>query len=661
MNRYRIGTSCGVAFAAVLLPVLAFAESEPAPSLVFSTGDVPRLRESVAQEELAAVWQDLRTRADRYCDPASSGYADPQRIDEAPANQVRIQILGHTFGRRLTRWVEDVGLAYQITGDQRYGKHGAAILMEAVARLPVTDSRLEKSFAGARGDIARGLAMGYDWLGELLTEPQQRQWAEVAAGYVRNILGEAQRPGTWWVPHHNFMGVAGGAAGCLALKLEPFYPDEAPGWVADCERLMRSWLDEGFDDQGAYYEGTLYSIYGLTNATLFAEALQRSGGPDLFQHPKLLRVPHFLALSLLPGERVLEARNDANYGGITSPLVLLMAQRQPSPLANWLWDRCGESTEALRIVWHNDVPARDPIASGVPLGEHFQGRGLCVFRTGWEREDVLFSVEAGPFKPVTHNQADKGSFTLYGLGQRWAIDSGYGNNREPEGRDQTVAHNCILVDGQGQALSGAGAGTNGRILAYHDSPDYGYCLADATEAYNRNNHKQPGAVVRHAHRHALFLRPRQGAPPYAIVLDDIEKDDQERAYTWLLHTAPNTDIELSESAALLRPAPAKTTVPSDAAKRPRMVIRFAAAAPVALEVDTYDKHPRLKVTAQTRNPRFAAVLLPLPADSAEPHVSFTPESDGRRLRIQWPGAVRDEVFWPVDTAASLVIRREISE
>ena len=74
----------------------------------------------------------------------------------------------------------------------------------------------------------------------------------------------------------------------------------------------------------------------------------------------------------------------------------------------------------------------------------------------------MFSIEAGPYFPVTHNQADKGHFTLYGLGWRWAVDCGYANEHEREGRGQTLGHNCVLVDGQGQALSGAGWGTNGQ-------------------------------------------------------------------------------------------------------------------------------------------------------------------------------------------------------
>ena len=781
-----------LALTLLLIPATVLSAAD-GPSLVFSKDDLPALRQRIAGGDAAVAWEALKARADACCDPASPGYADPERLDAEPGGQVRPQVLGHTFGRRLTSWAEDLGLAYQVTGDEKYGRHGAAILMAAVQRLPVTDPRPAKSFAGARGDIVRGLAVGYDWLGELLDAKQREQFARVAADYVRNILAEAHREGTWWVPYHNFMGVAGGAAGCLALKLRDAYPDEAPGWVTDCTQIVATYLDAGFDEQGACFEGTGYGVYGLTNATLFAEALRRSGGPDLLQHPKLLRVPHFYAMSVLPGERVVEARNDANYAGLDNPLFLLLAQRRPSPLAAWLWERCGGGTEALRIVWDSDLTPEAPST----LCEHFEGRGLCVFRTGWETEDLMFSVEAGPYHKVTHNQADKGSFTLYGLGQRWAIDSGYGNNQLPGGRDQTEAHNCVLIDGEGQALSGAGLGTDGTIARYADEPGYGYCLADATDAYNRNSAGKPGAVVRHALRHALFLKPRGGVPAYAVVLDDIVKDDDPHRYTWLLHTAANTEIETEEGRAVLHPnassggayvetppeatgqgtctwrfaakqdgqytlwasvraagpepgksdsffvqvdegrqiawhapggrewrwgevtdgvppvgvtfaltagehvlrfltrepgaqvdrlalttapdatppftgdpraillqaeegevaAPMRVVSEEGKARPPRMVVRVAAAAPVFLGVDGYEAHPRLNAETTASNPRFAAVLLPLPGDVPEPSVRYVQEEAGLRVRVMWTEATVDEVFWPAATGAPPIVTR----
>jgi hypothetical protein len=411
----------------------------------------------------------------------------------------------------------------------------------------------------------------------------------------------------------------------------------------------------------------------------------------------------------------------------------------------------------------------------------------------------MFSMEAGQYHPVTHNQSDKASFTLYGLGARWAIDSGYGNTRQPGDRDQTVAHNAILVDGAGQALAGRGIGTSGQILAFADGKDFGYCLADATDAYRRNSRNQPGIDLRRALRHGIFFRPRKGVPAYAVVLDDIEKDDAPHRYTWLLHTAPENQVQLRQASAVVVPGvasgnayvdtradrrakgkcglqfsvqrgglytvwarvrslgpqphkadsfyvqmddgprlnwdiPAKprwtwarvrdaaqpdadffrlaagshalrfstretgaqmdqiALVPGQSEKRPvldpqsvilkeaescsvtspvrvvrhatpsdspRMVIQMGGIAEVDLREDVYDGHPVLKAVSVARNPRFAAVLLPLPSGVSEPRVTVrsTSSPPGMTITLHWSKEAVDQIRWPFAEGARPVVER----
>ncbi|MEW6355573.1 MAG: heparinase II/III family protein [Planctomycetota bacterium] len=521
------------------------------PSLFFSKDDLPMLRERVKQPPHTRTWEAILKHAEAMCTPGAPGYADPEKIDEG--RDVRIQVLAHTFGRRLTVWVETLGFAYQITGEERFGKHGARILVTAAKKLPVTDERVAKGFAGARGDLMRGFAVGLDWLGEAPTPEERRTVEQVAADYVQNILTEAGREKTWWIPYHNFMGVALGAGGMLAMKLKDSYPGQSPQWVAKCADGVALWLDKGFDEQGAYYEGVGYAGYGLSNAVRFADALLRNGGPNLFEKSRLRHVPVFYAQSLLPGQPIFDARNDSNYVGLADPVMLRLASALPSGLAKWLWEYCGSGDSPMQIVWANDVRPTSPKEAGLPLAQHFIGRGLCVFRTGWDAGDVMFSVEAGPYYKVTHNQADKGHFALYGHGCAWAIDSGYGNTLEPEGRAQMVAHNCILIDGKGQTLSGCGLGTDGNILICENNDRSGYVLADCTDAYNKNSKGTPGVGVQRALRHTLFVRPKGGAPAYAVVLDDIRKDETPHDYTWFLHAHEQMHVLLQPDGAWIKP------------------------------------------------------------------------------------------------------------
>lgn len=521
------------------------------PSLWFNKGDLPELKRRVAAGPEAEVWKQTLAQAEALIDPASPQFAGPDQVTREPAVE-RVQVAGHFYGRRLTAWMETLGFAYQMTGDERFARHGAALLEMAARHLPVTHPHIAPGFAGARGDLMRAFAVGHDWLGEAMSPAQRELWAETAAGYLQNIVTEAQGEKVWWRPHHNFMGVALGAAGLLALELQPYRPEESAADVQACADLVAQWLEQGFDEDGAYLEGTQYGFYGLSNAIRFADALRRRRGTDLFAQPRLRQVPWFYACSLLPGERVYEARNDANYSGAADPTLLRLATAFDSGLAHWLWQQTGEGSSVFRIIWASPVPPAPPVAQSPP-GQHFRGRGLCLWRTGWTADDLLLSIEAGPFYPVTHNQGDKGHFTLYGLGQRWAIDSGYGNNRQPGGRDSTLAHNCVLIDGQGQAPSGAGAGTSGQIVAFDNTATWGYACADIASAYRRNHAGSPGIELEHARRHLAFVRPSGEVPGYAAVFDDFRKDGQEHRYTWLLHVPRDMRVDLRPDGALFTP------------------------------------------------------------------------------------------------------------
>jgi len=784
------------------------------PQLLFDRSQIGTFRERIQQPELAPVWAQILADAEACCDRKSSRYADPQDPCPLPQRNERVEqrrhgaLLVHMIGRKLTQRMEAIGFAYQLTGRKELGRHGAALLLATVERYPVSHPIVAKGFAGGRGDIMRGLALGYDLLGECLERDQRQRVAAACADYVEHAIQEFNNPRLWWHQVHNYNGVNGGAAGCLALALRDAYPTRVDAWTTACVKNVERWLESGFDWEGAYVEGVTYSGYGLSNTVLFADALRRCAKGRLFDHPTFGRLSTFYALSLLPDERVYDARNDSSYAGMDAVLLKLAEARQ-SGLYRWLWEQSGTDSSLLRIVWDSRVPAQDPVAAGVPRAKHFSGRGLCVWRTGWTKNDVMFSIEAGPFYPVTHNQADKGHFTLYGLGQRWATDCGYANEHGREGRGQTLGHSCVLVDGQGQALSGAGLGTNGRIVHYANNDRYGYALADCTEAYNRNSRGTPGAGVEHARRHALFVYPHEGAPAYVVVIDDVKKDDRAHQFTWQMMFAEGLASTLADGRAVFEPQAASGNAyvdtpagwtPNDAARAdrqgtcrldftvqqageyvlwgrvragakepgksnslfvavdraapitwhtpahsewtwapmraedqkipqrftlaagkhqlvlhmrepgtqvdcvqfttdaqlaptlaiahssplfqeaeagqlsvpmrvvparaaaPRLAVRLHAAAKPALAVDAFrpvDYHapaafPRLRATVESVNPKFVAVLLPLPADVAEPDVQFASAAGRHTVTIRWPKHTDTLVWSERDGSMTLV-------
>lgn len=663
------------------LPILTMAimgslhaEAVSNPRLFFSNDDLPQLREKIDHPELRPVWEDLLMRAEGFVTPGHRYYRDPADIlvPVQGARSAEHRML--QAGRHLAIWGETLGPAAMLTGDARYGRHGAALTVAMAKVYRFVPERHGTFMTLSHGELLRGLALGYDFFSPFMTEEERGFVAEVARDYLTFVLDQAREGEAWWYPASNHLAVSVGAAGCAAIAIEDRYPREADAWIDGSHERIATWLETSFDERGGYSEGASYVEYAMVNVALFSHALARRSGPELYRHPHVAAIPRFLAMSLVPGTFQTEARNSASFSdSFATPWIQRLAAINNDGLARWLWDnRNGRQDypfvqldhsdsrglSFFRILWHNDVSAATPEETGLPLNLLFPGRGLCIWRTGWEESDVMFSIEAGRYYNVTHNQSDEGHFNLYAYGHRWATDPGADNRRVPESAAQAVAHSLVFVDGKGQAISGSGVGTDGEIIAYRETDRYSYALADATEAYNRNvaageRRRVPGkgpddlaAGVRHAHRHALFVRPDGGALPYAVVIDDIQKDDRERLYTWQMVTYEEHAMRFDGNCATVWPS----AEAAGSANSPRLEIFVAASAPVVWHEKIHDfgieRNPRrirqMRANAETVNPYFFAILLPLPAGADRPDVLFA--GDGRSAAIRWAGR-EDRISW----------------
>ena len=174
----------------LLITLTAGTASAESPRVLFDRSQIPELRERIAEPDLAPIWTRVLKDAEAYCDPQSSRYADPADPYPLPEKGQYISqsrhnaLLVHRVGRMLTDRMEAIGVAYQLTGRQELGRHGAALLLSTVEKFPITNPIVSKGFAGGRGDIMRGLAMGYDLLSDQLDDDRRRVVADACADYL---------------------------------------------------------------------------------------------------------------------------------------------------------------------------------------------------------------------------------------------------------------------------------------------------------------------------------------------------------------------------------------------------------------------------------------------------------------------------------------------
>ncbi len=239
---------------------------------------------------------------------------------------------------------------------------------------------------------------------------------------------------------------------------------------------------------------------------------------------------------------------------------------------------------------------KDLQALGLPPVVFDPVRSSLIARSGWDANAAWMQFECRTDSVgASHEHADRGNFAFAALGRTWAKD----NFRSVETRH----HNSILVDGLGQGYwpgPGVWLGTSeaGTLLiaacdakpAYDwfwpkqivtEDPDafirfpfprWDSYKTEAVEFQKRiaglkgEKDSRPGVVgfwkgfeksdprlwdedawpvrfphnpVERAFRTVAFER---GKNPWLLVVDDIQKDDSERLYEWLMQTGMNTEI-----------------------------------------------------------------------------------------------------------------------
>lgn len=248
------------------------------------------------------------------------------------------------------------------------------------------------------------------------------------------------------------------------------------------------------------------------------------------------------------------------------------------------------------------------------------GRSSLIARNDWQPDAMVMQFECRTDSVgASHEHADRGNFTLSALGRSWA--------EEKFRSVETRHHNCVLIDGKGQGYwpgPGKWLGleeNKDAVIATVDAKDaydwmwpkeittedpgsfvrFNYARWESYRSQAaifrkdsagllRERDTRPSVVahwtgfldhdprmwdedtwpvrlphnpVQRAFRSVVLER---GQTPYMLVIDDIEKDQHEHLYEWLMQTGPNTDlVSMTGNDIILCDA----TVPRDENGRPK--------------------------------------------------------------------------------------------
>ncbi|WP_164462219.1 heparinase II/III family protein [Bacillus sp. FJAT-42376] len=382
------------------------------------------------------------------------------------------------FSRRVEERIKGLSIAFQLTGRQKFAEK----IKEYLLGLADFTRWYEFPRRGSEGNLSNahfllGVAIGFDSIRHLLAEEEARVVKEAILTHgIRPLAADHSN-----FDQHNIVCSKQCALliGCLVVYED--FPHVAK-FIETASRYLQIYLDG--KSSARETEGLLYTAVAVQHILLAADALRKKTGDDrLSSHLYFKRVLPDQFFWLMGAGGVPEFSNfsDSFNRLELAALMYFLASSNKHPVAKWYIERfCPDSSEQLLYPELSIKPlSPDDFYKGT-YGKVFQSIGLGAVRTGWGANDSVLSFTSGP-SARGHNHFDQNSFILNAGGEWLLTDPGYQDYVPGPGNEftnQTIGHNTVLVNGEGQSKRGGGS-----IFVLEDKEGWLRMKGEAAESY----------------------------------------------------------------------------------------------------------------------------------------------------------------------------------
>jgi hypothetical protein len=358
------------------------------------------------------------------------------------------------------------------------------------------------------------MGIGYDWIYNYL-RPEERKIIEDAIVY--HGLGQGVRAfhkdheEDWWVnAQHNINQVCCGGMSLASLAIGDARPDTAEFIVQESISSVRNAM-RGYLPDGAWREGPTYWAYGTTYNGLFMAALRSAVdsvfGMDQAEGYEALGKSGSYHIHTVGPTNLYFNFGDSKKTLYYSPVLFWLSAEFSQPGYAWfernvsrndlprmrkgglMDDDTLDRFLALLVAWYSAEGA-NLTHEDFPLDATFKGQDVALgaFHSEWSREGIYFGFKGGKAH-ASHSQMDIGSFVMDAKGERWAMDLGYGNNKQPGFSDYAnnrwtfyintnLAHNTLSIWGMLQNKDAFIP-----VREFYSDKDWAYASLNMTEAY----------------------------------------------------------------------------------------------------------------------------------------------------------------------------------
>ena len=504
------------------------------PRLILLDKDLPRIREFIASP-LGKKWYDTTKRS------AEKLYDKPVRKHELPDGR-RLLPISRDVLKRIYYW----GFMYRLEGDRKWLDR-AWQEMEAVVNYPDwnPDHYLDTA------EMMHAMAIGYDWFYKDLTEAQRRIIREgiwkhgLRLSHAAYMGLDAEGMQTWYRVTNNWNFVCNGGTSLAAMALFETDPEKCASILHAAFQYIQIPI-EHFEPDGAWWEGTSYWAYSMHYLLSYLRGLETAFGTD-FGFIKCLRntgfehTGDFPIYLCSPKNGIFNfADSGSGKGGYKHWGFLYLAARFKNPLYLYFEEK-NSSGSVNDIIYHEPLKS-DLSIEDVPLDKYFRKTEVATMRSSWTDPDALFAGIKCGRNGIAHSHQDLGSFVFYGLGEKWAMDSGTEPQTYQSHRHHIPRHHFYRVREEGHNTLvfnptdkySQGRKGESKIVRFESTPDAALAVADLSDAYSDH-----GVSVTRGYR---FLNQRRSF----LVQDEI-KSEKANDLWWFSHSAPGMELSLDPS------------------------------------------------------------------------------------------------------------------
>ncbi|MDA1315827.1 MAG: hypothetical protein O2968_21095 [Acidobacteria bacterium] len=501
------------------------------PGIIFSEQELPALQ-----------------RRARGSGPAADAYRKIKQIavSEFDLQLAMEQAVGRK-GERAAKQLEAMALVYQIERDEKLGRKATELFRSLAADIdPAEFYRAVGGDFFATEHWPKAFAFAWDWLYHVMT-PEEREAILRSLEQWNTALFDHTESSWWREAGYNCGAIPVGAQGLLltAIQAETRHP-QFSHWFSQCFRkVSKNYFPLTWREDGGCNEGPGYAHYHK-NPTQFAEAVRRTGGPDIIGASGAVNAMHYLRHQWMPQGECGPVGDNTNYGPRVFQSIYLHGIRELRDQAG-LWTYLNY-TDFDRIdpvlfflVFPDDLEPASPGALNLRTSHYFEidrDRAGNVFaRSEWDNPEAAWFAFVTRYAEANHTHYDMNSFLFSAFGEQFAThDNVYPYSSEHHGVD--FEHNIVIIDDGGMpAADRQSAGDDGSMNGLMAGIGLGrfadYVRGDAHLSYADRSVPSSVAALR-ADRSVLFVK--QGPNPYIVVADEIRKDDAEHDYHWQWYT-----------------------------------------------------------------------------------------------------------------------------